>query len=211
MARRHPPAWYPDPRSPARLRRWNGHAWTADVRPFPDWLRTLRLSPGPAHQPTNLAARRLWVASVVSVVTAFAALQLLGGGAAAPARLSDHRFLVAASGACARANATEIAPHLAELHGDAEVARLDKLATAQDALVDELRSLEVASRDQAAVDEWLNKWDAWTTAGHRYAQAAAIGDQARMRTISEHSRSSKIAIDQFAYANGISDCVLFRR
>jgi hypothetical protein len=152
------------------------------------------------------------VASAACVITALAALELLNGGATSNMpRLTDHRFLVAASAACAHANSTAIAPNLQQLGGDAEVARLDKLASAQDLLADQLRSLNVAPADQRAVDQWLASWNAWTTAGHRYAQAAAEGNEALMRDISERSRPSKIAIDQFAYANGITDCVLFRR
>jgi hypothetical protein len=212
VARARPPAWYPDPRDPGRLRRWDGRTWTADTRPFPSWLRTLQLAPGPQRPPvTNLAIRRLWASSLVCLVLALVLLDVLGRGGAFADHVADRRFVAAADAACSRTEALAIAPNAQPLRGTAEVNRVRRIVDAQDRLVDDLRSLPVANADQPAVDRWLAAWDAWTTAGHRYAQASAEGDVARARQVSEHSRRAKMEIDAFATANGMPHCVQFRR
>jgi len=213
VTRTRPPAWYPDPRDPARLRRWDGRAWTADTRPFPSWLRTLKLAPGPSHRhpSTNRTVRRLWISSVACLVLALVLLDLLGGGSTVVERISDRRFTAAANDACSRTESLDIEPNSQPLRGDAEINRVRRLVEAQERLVDELRDLPVAAADQDTVDGWLAAWDAWTAAGHRYAQASAAGDEAQARAVSERSRGAKLHIDAFASANGMPHCVQFRQ
>ena len=214
VTRTRPPAWYPDPRDPARLRRWDGRAWTADTRPFPSWLRTLKLAPGPSqHRPAaNRTIRRLWISSVVCLVLALGLLDVLGGGGSTVVeRISDRRFTAAANAACSRTESVDIEPNSRPLRGGAEVDRVRRLVEAQERLVDQLRALPVTAADQDAVDGWLAAWDAWTTAGHRYAQASAAGDDAQARAVSERSRAAKLHIDAFASANEMPHCVQFRQ
>lgn len=213
MTRTRPPAWYPDPRDPGRLRRWDGRAWTSDTRPFPSWLRTLDLAAGPSQHRSavNRTIRRLWISSVVCLVLALALLDVLGGGSTVVERISDRRFAAAANAACSRTEAIDLEPNSRPLRGVAEIERVRGLVEAQERLVDELRALPVAAADQRAVDGWLAAWDAWTTAGHRYAQASAAGDEAQARAVSERSRVPKLHIDAFARANGMPQCVQFRQ
>lgn len=209
VTRTRPPAWYPDPRDPDRLRRWDGRAWTGDTRPFPGWLRTLRLADGPAgRRPSgNRTIRRLWIASTGCVVLALLLLDVLGDGGTLVEQISDRRFVAAADAACESTGSPEIEPSTS----DKDVEQLERLVEAQDRLVDELRSLPVAPPDQAAVDRWLAAWDAWTTAGHRYVQAVAEGDEAQARQVSERSSYAKLQIDGFARVNGMPHCVQFQR
>lgn len=208
----HPPAWYPDPGHGELLRRWDGRAWTDDVRPLPAWMRTLPLADGPrGRRPHLRAARVLWIASATCVVSALAAMGVVGNDALRGTQhVSDRTFLARAAGACARADRVGIRPNLEPHRGESDVAYYERLLDAQEALVDELRDLPVAAADQAAVDTWIVYWDAWTTSGSRYVQALADGDEQRAEVASDQSRDAKAAIDAFASANGIPDCILFR-
>ncbi|MBW3615842.1 MAG: DUF2510 domain-containing protein, partial [Actinobacteria bacterium] len=92
-ARSHPPAWYPDPKDPARVRRWDGRAWTNDVRPLPEWLRTLRLSAGPAVQASR-SSRGLWATSAALLVLGALLMVILGtSGDDDEARIDDAAFI----------------------------------------------------------------------------------------------------------------------
>jgi hypothetical protein len=153
------------------------------------------------------------MASAACVVLALAAIDVLDptGAGRVATRIADRDFVAAADAACSRTESDDIAPDARPLRGRAEVARIRRLVGAQDRLVDELRALPVAARDQDAVDGWLAAWDAWTTAGHRYAQASADGDAAQARQANERSRYAKAQIDAFARANGMPHCVQFRQ
>lgn len=140
----HPPAWYPDPGNPDRIRRWNGRAWTDDVRPRPTWLRTLRLSPGPPDRVPPRGSRRLWLVS--ALLLGAGALVMVLMGRALPddvGRIDDRQFASAADARCAEAQ--------------------ERGGTVDDwtRLVAQLRDLPVAAGDAPAVDRWLRAWDRW--------------------------------------------------
>lgn len=203
----HPPAWYPDPRHPGRVRRWDGRAWTGDVRPMPDWLRTVRLSPGPRARLPH-TTRALWATSAILLVLGGVLLIVLRITAADTAvRVGDHRFLRLAEERCAKTEDEVIGPNRRHLTGPAEAERVDMLATGWDAMVVDLRALPVAPGDEAKVDRWLGAWERSTALVHDYAGALAAKDTARGTEVLRRSARPKAEMNHFAYANGLNACV----
>ena len=208
VERRHPPAWYPDPHDPARLRRWDGSSWTNDVRPFPDWVRSLRLAPGPpARRPRGrpVIARRLWAASTITLTTALVLLLSLTSPYRRTVdadRVRDLEFIAAASEVCTRAKEEVLRPY------DPDVDDPEELATGVELFVDELRDIDVDPGDQPRVERWLAAWDEWTEAGHRFAVAQRLGDVDRAKAISQESAAARAEVNRFASANALEPCVI---
>lgn len=211
MAKTHPPAWYPDPYRPDQLRRWDGRAWTNEVRSIPPWLRTLRLAQGPPPRRFTLrdrpaAARRLWSASAITLVFALllalslpAALRTAGED-----RISDGRFLAGATSVCEKANRAALRPFRS---GD--VSDPDALASAIGAFVRELRRIHVFEEDdRTKVEAWIARWETLSDTGHRHAAAIADGDEALAERLNNENLVTRAQINQFAYANGLTACVL---
>lgn len=211
MARVHPAAWYPDPRDPQRLRRWNGRRWTDETRPFPDWLRELRPAQGPAKRgaplPRAVVARRLWSASSMALLAAVVILLSLvsswRSSSVVADRVADRDFIAAAAAICAEAERNVFAPYR-----DAAVRQPDDLARSVEGVVDNLRAVDVAPADREAVDGWMAAWDDWTSAGFAYASALARADADAAEKISADSAVARSVINRFAYANGLTDCAL---
>ena len=191
--RPHPPAWYPDPGHPERIRRWDGRHWTEDVRPVPTWLRTLRLSPGPRAR-VPAASRRLWVTSAACLLLGAAFLLVLGrSGGADPDRIGDRAFAAAADARCG----TVVADDHEELTDEWEQ------------MVDDLRSLPVADADTAAVDRWLRAWDRSVALSAGRAEALVAGDEQEAGRLLEQRQAPDAARIRFALVNGMNRC-LFR-
>ena len=213
MARTHPPAWYPDPYRPDQLRRWDGASWTDEVRAIPLWVGgPTRLAPGPPpprfrwrlrDRPT--AARRLWSASAITLV--FALLLALSLPAAlrtvAEERIEDPRFLAAASEVCDRANRDALQPYRT---GD--VSDPDGLATALEGFVADLRAIDVEGADRDVAGRWIAEWERLADTGHRHAEALDDGDEVLARRLNDENLVTRAAINRFAYANGLTACVL---
>jgi hypothetical protein len=192
----HPPAWYPDPGHPDRIRRWDGRAWTGEVRPLPTWLRTLQLSPGPPVKVPR-TSRLLWGTSGALLVVGAVLLLALGRGAAADVdRIDDRTYAEAADERCARTGRAIAADRDTE----------DRTA-AWEAMVDDLRELPVAEADAPAVDRWLRAWDEWTELGHDYAAAKAVDDDAGARQILADSQEPNARMTRFATVNGLDRCI----
>ena len=191
--RRHPPAWYPDPEHPGRIRRWDGRSWTDDVRPVPTWLRTLRLSPGPtARVPT--ASRRLWITSAACLLLGALFLLVLGrSGSPDPDRIGDRRFASAADDRCAAVAADE----------------REELIGEWGRMVDDLRALPVADADTAAVDRWLRSWDRSIALTAERAEALAEGDEQEAGRLLDEREAHDATRIRFALVNGMNRC-LFR-
>ena len=208
---RHRPAWYLDPEVAGQLRRWTGTAWSDDVRPIPGWADGLRHAIGPGatvrRSPRATLVRRLWTASsttlALALVLLLSLLTSLRGPSQAAHHVSDDAFLAAAAETCAEANARVLEPYRQAASQDPE-----GLATAVERFVDDLRAIPVGSADRARVAEWIAAWDAWTEAGHDYADALDDGDQGRADRITRESFLARTRISQFAYANGLGACAL---
>ena len=224
----HPPAWYRDPRDPARVRRWDGAAWTDEVRPVPDWLRSVQLSPGPAASPASSTGgrrggrgpswfsrgpasgttRRLWWTSAAlllggALVMAFLAL---GEPTPDPDRLGDRSFARAADARCAATGAALGEGIGRVLEGDAEVARIERITSAWEATAAELRALPVDPADARRVEQWLRTWDGWVGLGHDYADALRRGSDAEARDILDEAAGPQATLRRFAVVNGMDDC-----
>ena len=220
VAGAHPPAWYRDPRDPTRVRRWDGAAWTDEVRPVPDWLRTVQLAPGPTSSPSSLRragasawfsggpASRLWWTSAAmllagGLVMAFLAL---GEPPADPDRLGDRSFARAADARCAATGAALGDGVGRVLEGDAEVARIERITSAWEATAAELRALPVDPADARRVEQWLRTWDGWVDLGHDYADALRRGEGDEARTILDEAAAPQASLRRFAVVNGMDDC-----
>lgn len=192
----HPPAWYPDPGHPDRIRRWDGRAWTGDVRPLPAWLRTVRLSPGPPVKVPR-TSRLLWITSAALLLTGALMMLVLDRGATDdPDRIGDRAFAKAADARCA---GTREAIGKNRDIGDR--------TAAWETMVDDLRRLDVEGADAAAVDRWLRAWDRWIALGRDYGDAVGAGDRAGARDILERSQVPNRAMTRFAAVNGMYACV----
>jgi hypothetical protein len=209
---RHRPAWYLDPEVAGQLRRWTGTAWSEDVRPLPGWAAGLQPAVGPGatvrRSPRSTLVRRLWTASSITLALALVLLlSLITSLRVAPSqaadRVGDDEFLAAAAETCAQANARVLEPYRQAASQDPE-----GLATAVERFVDDLRAIDVAPADRERVAEWIAAWDAWTEAGHEYADALEDDDQARADRITRESFLARTRVSQFAYANGLGACAL---
>ncbi|MBW3556379.1 MAG: DUF2510 domain-containing protein [Actinobacteria bacterium] len=206
-ARPHPPAWYPDPKDPARIRRWDGRAWTSDVRPLPEWLRTLRLSPGPAGR-SSRSNRGLWATSAALLALGALVMVILdGSGDVDEGRINDTGFVRQANRRCAQAQQEVVEPNRKAQKGVSQARRVEALASGWEQMVSDLRRLDVGRQDRAKVDRWLRAWDSWTRLGHDYAAALDADDSASAQQVLERSRPSKQEISRFAYVNGMNACI----
>jgi hypothetical protein len=222
----HPPAWYRDPRDPARVRRWDGTAWTDEVRPLPDWLRTLQLSAGPAASSRSGSAsgrggkmrtvagtgggssRMLWWTSAALLLAGGLVMAFLGLGERTedPDRLDDRSFARAADDRCA-ATGSALGTGIGRvLEGDAEVARIERITSAWELTAVDLRALPVAPADARKVDAWLDTWDRWVRLGHDYAEGLRAGDDVATREAFDAAAAPKAELRRFAVVNDMDDC-----
>lgn len=217
----HPPAWYRDPKDPARVRRWDGQAWTQDVRPVPDWLRTLQLSAGPAAvtarrggrrpgaAPRRTSSRALWATSAALLALGGLLMAFLANAdddAADADRLADRSFARVADARCAATGASLDASTRKHVEGVAEAERIERVTAAWDGTGTELRTLPVAPADARRVDRWLRTWDRWVALGYDYADALRDGDDADARAVLAEAAAPKAALRHFALVNRMDDC-----
>jgi hypothetical protein len=228
MAGAHPPAWYRDPRDPGRVRRWDGASWTDEVRPVPDWLRTLQLSAGPesstigrrrsgagaaagrrAPPVVNGSNRWLWWTSAALLLSGALVMAFLGLGERTPPdrdRLTDRSFARAADARCAAAG-TLLGPDAGRaMKGDAEAERIERITAAWAATGDDLRALPVRREDAERVDGWLSTWDRWVALGAEYAGALREGADDDARAILAEASELKTSLRRFAVVNDMPGC-----
>ena len=207
MARRaHPPAWYPDPRDPARLRRWNGRAWTSETRPFPEWLRTLRLSDGPRRR-APARGRRLWVVSAgLFALTGLVLWVVEVPSALDRERITDIAFVTRANGVCAAVAETVYADtrHHSASIDDAD--RLRELDAGWARMLDELDAVAAAPAARPKIDRWLSRWREVVRLLDRYATELDQNGRPAPATSRALNRA-KHTVDRFAYVNGINSCL----
>lgn len=147
---------------------------------------------------------------LLTAVVAVAWLGACGGDAPEAPTIADQTFARRAEQLCAR----ELPPLRADLADDetrepAEVAptvvaRADSL----DQMVAGLRDVPVAPGDRAAVNEWLDDWDAYVQVGRRYAAALKDGDPDRYSAVADEGLEPQRRISAFARANGFDSCAL---
>jgi hypothetical protein len=206
VVRSHPPAWYPDPDHPGRVRRWNGRAWTGEVRPIPDWLRTLRLSPGPIGRVPH-TSRRLWATSAALFTLGAVLMMAIGAGTGDADRIGDRAFARLANQRCARAETEVVDPNRKPLKGADEVARNERLALGWEQMVADLRQLPVAEADAPKVGSWLAAWDRWISLGHDYSDALRARNEDEANAVAVRAQRPKLTINRFAIVNDIGNCV----
>lgn len=205
----YPPAWYPDPDHPSRLRRWDGLRWTRDIRPPPAWVRSVVLAPGPGGGHKRRTSRWLWATSASLVVLAFAFMAYLTtSGGTDVDRISDAEFARQADALCAatRTDTVDVNPATGSA-GPEEGRRMAALAGGFGSMVERLRDLEVAAGDTVAVELWLGAWDEFVAIGHRRSEALLRGDGAGAERANAESRVPKQAVDSFARVNGLGRCL----
>ena len=188
------------------MRRWNGRAWTEDVRPRPAWLRTVRLAPGPPARVPH-ASRQLWVISLVCLLAGGFVMLLLGRGAGDdPDRMADHAYAEAADARCADTRRS-FPERTGRRSTASELRALEARTLAWEQMVDDLRELPVAGPDTALVNAWLQSWDRWTALQHDYVLAVQDGDEAEATRIVEAAQTPHGLITRFALVNGMNECV----
>ena len=209
MERTHAPAWYLDPAEPGRLRRWDGAAWTDETKPIPSWLYGYPIARGPVRryrQPRTTAVRRLWAVATICLATAVVLLLALSS-TLTPAtveseRVSDAAFLAGAAEACTRANEGVLEPlrrGLDERPG--LTARLDDVA-------EDLHQIEFVRTgdDGDRIESWIAAWDALADDFRLRNAAVRRGDDKRVDEIHERLLATRMAINRFVYANGLTVC-----
>lgn len=153
-----------------------------------------------------MVRRRLVVALVILAAPIGAAC---GETADAP-RITDRLFSAAAEGVC-RKVIPALRPDLKQKDAgpDAEVAAaIEERATKLTALTQDLRGLEVARADAAAVEAWLDDWDSYLAVGRRYARAVRGGDPAVHTSVAAQGVPVQKRISAFARANQMPGCAL---
>jgi hypothetical protein len=154
-------------------------------------------------------ARRFWVTSGALVALAFVLLTLVRhGGGDDPDRLVHDEFARQAGSIC---DATRRGP-LAQVPdarrtGPEDPRRIEALAVGFDAMVTDLRRIEVPVADRERVARWLDGWDDYIALGHRYAEALRANDGRDEREANSDSLVPKHAIDRFSVVNGMNSCI----
>lgn len=146
------------------------------------------------------------VSAALLTLGAVLMLALRADGGGEDHRVGDHDFVRLANQRCAAAEAEAIAPHRTR-GGAADGERLEAMAAGWDAMVRDLRRLPVQPGDSAKVDRWLAAWERWVSLRHRFAAEVAAGDERGSRLVLQASQESKRAINSFASANGMTDCI----
>jgi hypothetical protein len=196
------------------VRRWDGQAWTDEVRPLPDWLRTVRLSAGPgsSRHRLPLGAPRLWLVTAALLSLGAALMVLLATGAAKdPDRVHDRAFVRGAGRRCEQAAAdvrtVRASASMGGISSQARADRADAEAAVWADVVDDLAQLPVAGvEDHRRVDRWLATWDRWVTLGHDYADAIEAGDDVEARAVVDAGERERAALVRFAIVNKIGTC-----
>jgi hypothetical protein len=177
------------------------------VRPLPEWLQTVRLSPGPPGRLPH-APRRLWFISAGCLALgALFALALGQVTASSDGRIGDRHFVAQANARCARTEADVIGPNSDPKSGDLEAERIETITRAWDQMVVDLAAIDVQPADRGRVEEWLAAWGEWTAVSHEYADALAGGDDRVARKVLARGEAPRRTIGRFAYVNGMNACV----
>lgn len=187
----HPAAWYRDPHDPGRVRRWDGGAWTGEVRAVPDWLRTFALAEGPGRR-APYRSRRLWTISALLLFAGAAIGVAVRPNVPDPDRIDDPTFVAAANGVCRSLGLREAPMGEARLAG-----------TAWDEVADEIDNLVPRPLNQPAVDRWVGGWRDLAATARAFADAS--DSQTRQLTTTEAVRVA-LSVNRFSYVNGLNDC-----
>lgn len=175
---------------------------------MPDWLRTLRLSPGPDAR-VRRTGQRLWVTSAALLLVGALLMIFLGGADDQAERIDDRNFLRLANARCARTETAVVSPNRQRREGVAEARRIEALATGWEAMVVDLRALPLDPADAPKVDRWLRAWNGWTSLGREYADALRAEDEVEADAVLRRSSAENAVMTRFALVNGMNDC-LFR-
>jgi hypothetical protein len=122
-------------------------------------------------------------------------------------RVEDPAFAAAAADVCARANEGALAHFRAEgTEGKADRAAL---ARGVDGLADDLRDVDVelAPAESTKVTRWIDAWGRLADGLRGYDRAVARGDAPEAARSRDRTVEARTAINRFAYANGVTDCL----
>jgi hypothetical protein len=170
--------------------------------------RKPRAAPPPSRRWMLLAAGGLFVALFAIVV----ARGLNSGPKLPPRTVEDAEFVRQANAACSRSLPNLREDRARRRTGDegteaALAGTVERAAGELERLTGEVRSLPVATGDQADVSRWLDDWDAYVVTGRRFADALRRKDDQSYAAISAESTRLSESIYAFSKANGMSKCV----
>ncbi len=86
-------------------------------------------------------------------------------------------------------------------------AQIERVATKLEAVVVELRDLEVKPANAAQVDAWFGHFDDYVAAGRAYAAALRGGNEDVYNRVDDRAIAPLEAISRFARANLIDACI----
>ena len=203
------PAGLPDPYAQAgrrgSVRRRTGRRHRAAA--------TAGLPPNERSDRARRAVRRSRTLALASFTALLAAVSALGvelqvrHHQRVPA-IHDAAFLTAAKTDCQTdLEGSRQPPTTKAVSAAVEADRIDSLSTTLAGVAGELRSLPVDPRDQAAVNEWLDAWDAYTETGHRYATALRQGSK-DASAVAAQAQGPRARMDSFAIVNHLTGCIV---
>jgi hypothetical protein len=223
MAAPQAPGWYPDDGDATALRYWDGTSWTGARRPRPHWSDS---EAGTAHAAATGAARpaspaghgrRRWFVlagiAVLGAVALGAAMEAIRAPSPGPRVLTDAAYVTAANRLC-RATLPGLRPPdngpFGAIVTPAQTAdRIDQVAASIDQLASRLRAVPATPADRPHITGWLDLWSRYTSDGRAYANFVRQHGVKSPGHILDSSSRDQHAADNFALANGLSDCTFF--
>ena len=151
-------------------------------------------------------------AVLVSLAIIGLSVWLSGGPDIPPRSVADLQFTNRAEAVCAEKLPPLRAarPEQREDSGTPAqfAARIDRAAEGLEAVARDLRALPVAAPDAAAVDGWLDDWEAYVAVGRGYADRLRAGDDESTAEVEAEGTRLSRSIFVFARSNGMPSCAL---
>lgn len=144
------------------------------------------------------------------LIVAAALLAGACGGGPEAQTIDDPQFTSAAQALCAE----QLPPLRADITDDTprepgEVAPVvDERADDLEAVVVELRRIDVDPAARAVVDGWFEDWDLYIDVGRRYADALRGGDPDEYSKVAAEGSEPQARISTFARTNDFEACAL---
>ncbi|MBA2609460.1 MAG: hypothetical protein H0U92_11000 [Actinobacteria bacterium] len=162
-------------------------------------------------------ARGLWkrrrsIQILIGITAAFILLVLWQNRDVRPARtMTDPQFERASITICEKSIPSLRAVRRedeTEADLEKETAReVDRVATKLEAVVAQLRGLEVRPQNEKQVADWFSHFDDYILAGRHYADALRTGKDKLYNQVDDEGVEPLMAISKFARANRIDACI----
>jgi hypothetical protein len=206
--------WYADPSDATLIRYWDGRRWTDRRRPRPSWAGDAGEVDDGRINPRRHWRRAVAAGAVVVVLLAVLSYASVTAGKLKlpPRSVTDTAFTTEANALCRRmlTPLQKARPQLGKKDDPgtkrAVAANVDATAGTLEQTGAQLRALPVSTTNRPSVVGWLDRWDAYTNVGRRYAEALRAGNEHEYTRIAQAGNDPSRDVYLFAHANGMPAC-----